>query len=388
MATDARPLRIITEVPSPGWPTRVGRSLTTAAGYFLVLLAVMLAIPALGLAILLGIAALTDGEIGVAAVMALGAFALGAFLLLRLGLRIARGRRHLVLFLRRFGFDDASSTLTVAASGAMGRRWRLVTLDDSEIEAVGSHHASRLSWGVGQVLAFVFLVLAIAAVVNWWWGGGLDGVISGIFDSAVESGEASGQNAFEVMVGAFVVTLAAGVVVIALLLLLAVTGISALGVASLGLWHGNRAVQRAERAKTFTVSDPAEVEPLIDRVRRHAGQIQSPRLIVLRVHDRIWQRVVQELADQASVALVDVSEPTEHLLWEITLLRGDANARLLAVGRRDRVEALLDAEDGPAARVRDTLRGEDILVYEARSDRRGVKRFARHLASALELADR
>lgn len=388
MTTAAQRSRIISEVPPPAWGPRAGRSLATLAGYLLVLVALLLATPALGLVLLIGIAAATGGAIEAVAVLALIALAVGAFLLLRLGLRIARGRRHLVLFLRRFGFDDASSTLTVAASGAMGRRWRLVTLDDSEIEAVGSHQAARWSWGLGRLAALVLLLAAVAAAGYWWWGGDVDRLLSGIFDSAVESGEASGQNAFEVIAGAIIVTIAVGAVLLALVLILAVAGISALGVASYGLWQGNRAVQRAERAKTFAVSDAGDVDPLVDRIRGHARQIQAPRLIVVRVHDRIWRRVVHELAEEASVALVDVSDPTEHLLWEITLLRSEVNAHLLAVGRRDRVEALLEAADGTAARVRDALSGEDILVYEAGGSERGARRFARHLASALELERR
>src|SRR5690606_33708647 len=112
-----------------------------------------------------------------------------------------------------FGFDDASETLTVAVSGAMGRRWRLVTLDDAEIEAVGVDSVTRLGWGVGRWLALLLLILAVSAAAYWWFGGAADGLIEGLFDSALERGEASGQNAFEAVVGAFFVALVGGIVI-------------------------------------------------------------------------------------------------------------------------------------------------------------------------------
>ncbi|MEW8102774.1 MAG: hypothetical protein AB2785_13535, partial [Candidatus Thiodiazotropha endolucinida] len=46
---------------------------------------------------------------------------------------LIRGRRRLVLFLRRFGYDEATEALSFAAASTMGQRWRLVTLDDTTV---------------------------------------------------------------------------------------------------------------------------------------------------------------------------------------------------------------------------------------------------------------
>jgi hypothetical protein len=59
-----------------------------------------------------------------------------AVLGLALGVRLVRGRRRLVLFLRRFGHTAATHAATVAAA-SIGSRWRLVTLDDAQIVPVG-----------------------------------------------------------------------------------------------------------------------------------------------------------------------------------------------------------------------------------------------------------
>jgi len=59
------------------------------------------------------------------------------------GLRLVRRGRTLVLFLRRFGYDAAQSAVTFAVTSTIGRSWRLVTLDDAEIAAVGVPTGTR-----------------------------------------------------------------------------------------------------------------------------------------------------------------------------------------------------------------------------------------------------
>jgi len=354
-------------------------------GYLLILLGGLVAIPALALLVGVPWVALSGDDVQPSAWITLAACVLGATALLWAGLRLARGRRHLVLFLRRFGFDDASETLTIAVSGAMGRRWRLVTLDDSEIRPVGVRRSSRIAWSAGRWIALLLLVLAIAFAANWWFGGGADRLIGEVFDSSIASSEESGQNPFEAIVVAVVVSIAIGAALLGILLLLAAAGISALGIASLGLWSGNRAVRQAEGSKALVINEASSVEPVVDRIRGHAGRIQAPRLVVVKVHDSIWREVVHELANDASVALIDISDPTEHLLWEVALLQGDIKARMMPVGRRDRVEALAVAQgDDPAGRLRMMLAEESVLVYDTGQDRRAARRFARNLSAALD----
>jgi hypothetical protein len=43
------------------------------------------------------------------------------------GLRLVRKGRTLVLFLRRFGYDEAQSAVTFAVNSTIGRSWRVVT---------------------------------------------------------------------------------------------------------------------------------------------------------------------------------------------------------------------------------------------------------------------
>lgn len=383
---DGVPFAIVTRLPGRPWLARTLSALRVLVGMLIVLAGVVLAIPALALLIVLPLAAVTGGTTTGANWAALLGLAAGAGILLALGLRIVRGRRHLVLFLRKFGFADASEALTFAVSGALGRRWRLVTLDDSQVAAVGVGRGTRVAWGLGRWLSLAALALVVFLAVRWWMGGGIESLVEGIFDDARTSAEESGASGLEAAIGALFAGLIASIVVLAIMLLLIFGAISTLGVATIGTWRADRAVRGAEGEKALAIADARAVEPTVERVLARARGIQAPRLVVLKVADAVWRDVVRELADEATVAVVDVSNPTEHLLWEVTTLQGgDVRARPLLIGRRDRVEALAAARGEDAAgRLCERLRGEAVLVYDDPDDRRDMRRFARTLGAALE----
>ncbi|MDA0364341.1 MAG: hypothetical protein O3B31_01295 [Chloroflexi bacterium] len=376
------PFAIVSQLPGRPWPARALSAVRVVIGMLIVLVGLVLAIPALALLIILPIALVTGGETTGANWALLVGLGVGAAILMALGLRIMRGRRHLVLFLRKFGFGDASEALTFAVSGALGRRWRLVTLDDSQVEAVGVGRGTRVAWGLGRWLTLAALVLVIFLAARWWFGGGIESTIDGIFEDARAGSGGSGASGFAAAIGAIVVGLIVTIVVLALMLLLIFGAISTLGVATIGAWRADRAVRRAEGDKALAIADAHAVEPTVARVLAGSRGIQAPRLVVLKVADAVWRDVVLALADEATVAVVDVSDPTEHLLWEVaTLQGGDVRARPLLIGRRDRVEALAAARgDDAAGRLRERLRCERVVVYDDPDDRRGMQRFARTLA--------
>ncbi len=68
---------------------------------------------------------------------------------LMMGPRLLRGERKLVLFLRRFGYADATRAVTFAAAKTVGGSWRLVTLDDKEIAPLGIPAGTRWLYGAG-----------------------------------------------------------------------------------------------------------------------------------------------------------------------------------------------------------------------------------------------
>jgi len=91
---------------------------------------------------------------------------------------------------------------------------------------------------------------------------------------------------------------------------------------------------------------------------------------------------VRHLAAISEVTLVDVSDPTESLLWELQELAARFGSRWLLVGRYDQVRHLADPRNvfppgSVVARLADLLDGHEILAYT--TDRRGQRRFARAL---------
>src|SRR5207248_2749981 len=117
-----------------------------------------------------------------------------------------------------------------------------------------------------------------------------------------------------------------------------------------------------------------------------------PRLVVLRVASCVWQQTVQRLASVGSLTIIDVSEPTENLLWEIQELTTRFGPRCVFVGESDRLAQLaVSSEKGPLLgpineRLLLLLEGREVLAYV--TSRRGVKHFARGLrAKLLELSD-
>ena len=124
--------------------------------------AVVLALPALAFvqsvvdpAALEADSSVAEMPLGLLAILWLASTAI-AIIAGKTGLRILRGERQVVVFLRRFGFDDATNAVTSAASSSMGRWWRLVTLDDHEVSAIGVDEGTRrlvALAGFGSILA-------------------------------------------------------------------------------------------------------------------------------------------------------------------------------------------------------------------------------------------
>jgi hypothetical protein len=87
----------------------------------------------------------------------------------------------------------------------------------------------------------------------------------------------------------------------------------------------------------------------------------------------------------SSAPLLDLSDVSENVLWEIEELTRMFGARCLLVGRHDRVARFAAAETPQAGsldeRLLRLLDGHEVLAYT--TDRRGMRRFARALRARL-----
>jgi hypothetical protein len=384
-------IEIITEVPRPARLPVMGRAVTSFLGLLLVIAGLGAAVPVVMVVFLFIVFAgeADAGNIDQDALTQLLVLTLVAGSCLTVGLRLRRGKRRLVLFLRRFGFEGSSRAVTFAVGTALGRRWRLVTLDDAKLAPVGVSTVARRAWGLGRWITLVLTVAGLIYAAAWIRGDEPAAMLSGLFENIYESGRARGDNPFSAMLAAVIVGLLIGVVLLMLSVAAIVFPIAVVGATTLFTWGTWRAINTAERSKAAEVRTEAQLEATFYRVAKRMRRIFAPRLVVLLVAHEIWQEAVRRLAATVSAILIDVSEPTENLLWEIRALEVELRSRWVLVGRRDRVETLIQRSEERGAgneivsELRDLLEGERILVYEG-DDKAAMKRFAAALHSRLE----
>lgn len=312
-------------------------------------------------------------------------------LCLHLGRRLVRGKRRLVLFLRRFGYQSASKALTFAVSSAFGRRWRLVTLDDAEIASVGVSGGKRRMAQIGRWVFLIILFVAVLYLIAWFAGDKPDRIVEEIFDNMVNSSRDRGDNVLTTIIGAFIGTLVVGILVLSVALTLMLLWVSLAASVTLFSWNTWREVHKAEGSKALVLTDRNRIESTLAQVARRAKRIFAPRLTVLRVSGAFWRQVVRRLATSADAVVVDISEPSENLLWEIETLRGIQGIRCAYVGHIDRVHPLADRK-GPhgrqkafegQGRLQTLLKDDEVLVYKSESGG-AMRGFASDLAAYLE----
>jgi len=368
-------MRMVYEYPGRGGLRRFFRAIVRLFGAILILVSLIAAMPLFFLLAAL-IISIVDGKSGpplresemsqlaIAFVIMIVAWFLGR--------KLVRGRRQLVLFLRRFGFVGATETLTFAVTTAMGGSWRLITLDDRQVAPVGTGKGMRWS----SILLGLFAIAIIGSALNWLFGGGLGKMMSDVVRDAPRQGNLV-QTIFGALVAGLVVGLVVGLMVIVLVAFFAVVGLFS--------WGTYFSVRRAERSKKLEVTSVASLEKIVRTVSRRSRRVFSPRLAVVRVAMPVWQQAVLQLASVCAAVVVDVSEPTDNLLWEVATLKPRLQTRFIVVADQEHLNRMTT---GPTQslelhqRLLHVLAGEEVLAYS--NDRAGRKRFARALRTRLE----
>ncbi len=328
------------------------------------------------------------------------------------GLRLVRQGRTMVLFLRRFGYDDAQHAVAYAVTNTIGRSWRLVTLDDAEITPVGVPTGTRLLFrsirlagsaasGLFQVLLRVYPV----ALLGLWIAVGIDLVRARIWERAqspqawlavlnpyveIISTTFDGRLPIEAIGPTLPGVFALLTVVLAGMAIGLGTALAAAPVA----WAAGAAflffssfpadaVLEAEHAKTREIRNEVDIGIATYAVAERSRRVFGPQLVVLRVASGVWRQTVSRFASASFVALIDVSEPTENLVWEIEELMVRSRKKCVFIGHHARATEIASGAgvrpfDRHVARL---LELDEILAYT--TDRRGRKRFARALRGKL-----
>jgi hypothetical protein len=369
------PLQIVYEHQAPtGWLRRFIGALVPLFGGLLVLTGLVASILPL-LYIIATIAALVTGTAVKAPDKAFIISGVLMVVLLAAGLRLVRGRRRLVLFLRKFGFVGATQAVTFAVVKALGRSWRLVTLDDAEVAPVGTRRRAR--W-LSIVIGLVGLGI-VAYALSWVFGDGLQELLGGVAKNAMKG--ATWQDALGRVFGAFVMAIVVGA--IALVAILVPAGFA--GAVAIFAWSSYGAIRRAESAKTVPIATEAQLEQTALAIAERSRRIIGPRLVVAKVASSIWQPTVRRLACVSSAVIIDISEPTDSLLWEIETLWPGMRSSWIFVGEQERLRRMTEGTaqgSSPQARLLRLLDGEQVLAYP--SDQRDLRRFARSLHARLE----
>jgi hypothetical protein len=393
------PVTVVLDYPHRHTLRRVAKGVSALIGSLMVLLGLAALPAALLLYILVEIAVVPDVVVlrSWSCCIATTITVLG----LVVGIRLIRGKRKLVLFLRRFGYSEATSAITFATAKTTGRSWRLVTLDDAAIAPLGVATGTRRLFRAGNfggaAIARAWRIVIKAAFLVM--GGAIVGILclvgitllrhedlATLFNHFSNAGEALSWNipsAFYVLFWIASVSPFVGLFVALLQVLL---------MPFLGFYvffsSSSDAVRQAEEARAHEIRSTYEIGAVTRSVAEQSRKIFSPRLVVLKVDSSVWKQTVSSLASLTSVPLIDVSEPTENLLWEIQELTGQFGARCVFVGHYDRVRRLAaDAEEAPSLeglndRLSILLDGQEVLAYT--TDRQGMRRFARALRAKFQ----
>jgi hypothetical protein len=375
------PIQIVHEYPAPaGLLRRLARALVSLLGVLLILVGLLASVvPVISLVVIVVMLVADPGALrrhppDASALIA----ALVAVMSLIIGIWLVRGRRRLVLFLRRFGFVGATQAVTFAVVRALGTSWRLVTLDDARISPVGAR--KRMRWF--SIAVGILTAALVAWALFWMFGGGLEDMITGGSNRRLPETSLKGILSL-LFLQLFVVPLV--VLVFVFLLIILPTAFAA--VVAIFAWSSYGAIRRAERAKTVDIAEEGQIEQTASAVVRRSRRIIGPRLAVARVASPIWQPVVRRFASVSSAVIIDISEPTENLLWEIETLRPQMRLHWIFIGEQAHLQrmtttAAAQAESSLQARLSQLLDAEEVLAYS--SDQQDLRRFARSLQARLE----
>jgi hypothetical protein len=298
----------------------------------------------------------------------------------------------------------------------IGPSWRIVTLDDEEMKPIGLPPATRRLFRIGElgskylVATGYFIGLRMFPILLWvMWGIVAIAVIGPAYEflttgvtspepwmHAVEpllpilfsilEGNPPVDAIAPTLPGVFalfgVLTMFSFIALVATMVVLLLS--FPLGTVLFFLSDSAKAVREAERAKAVRAMSDAEVRAAARAIADRSRRVFGPRLVVLHVWSHVWRVAVRELASRASVVLIDVSEPTEHVLWELQEL-DRMGAPSVLIGEYVHVAPLAGRHppsgDPLLYHLFHLAAGRTVLAYTI--DGRGLTRFSRALRNRL-----
>jgi tetratricopeptide (TPR) repeat protein len=380
---------VVTEIRDSRWPDHLAAILTrTAAGILIALsfvasISLCLVIPALIPWLrkyVQWLPAVVVTHLGYSVLAALAILAAGAA-----AAPLARFSRREVLFLRRFGDEETARSVTDALMSVSGS-WRLVALDDRTLEPVSADRAFRwtgllgplflLSYGAaGSMFGFAqgvgYTTVALLAFLLWRAHGTLPQRLESVLHGAGFL-HAVGRLGIEITIALLVAAI--------VLLVLRWTMMPAFATTfALGT------TEDADRSARGSIRVRGDVFQTQKELRRNAKRTVAARIAVVTVADALWRESVARFAEDASVVLIDVSQPTKHVIWEVEYLL-DAGIPCVFVGAAPRLSYLTDRSSGGKLEtvLRDKLDGHTVVSYVPSHRKSARRAFARAVRASLE----
>jgi hypothetical protein len=258
--------------------------------------------------------------------------------LMYLGLNLLATRKRPVLFLRRFGLDINSVVSRVIQKG-LGRQFRFVTLDDGRFPPLHIPAFERWATRLGPP--------AIAVVV----------VLGALAARKTLSAHPASNGATQVTAAQMSLVMGYWIAILWTLLML-------------GWIH----LLRIHRKARYKIQTDAQLNGFLFDTQ-HLGRWRvrlswlRPQAVVAKVSDSLWRRCVLAVAAQCGIALIDVSDPTPNLQWEIEQSRAMA-LQCVFIAERSHLQSWVRAgENAPGAGARERIReliGDDcVLLYRS-----------------------
>lgn len=298
-----------------------------------------------------------------------------------LGLKLIRGRRRLVLLLRRFGFSEATKTLSYAAASAMGQRWRLVTLDDNEIAPVLGLKTQGRAFNLMRWIFFLTIIVGLF----WLLGDGFTDYLKAVAEDAGRGSSGGGfKEKIGEIIGQFIVMIIVAALIGGFVILL-------LGFLSAGLlfsWRSHRSYKKAASGQSKNIADKNDIKTVIGAVLEQSKKILSPRLVVVQVNSDCWRQVVKDFVEVSSVIIIDVSSTGEGLLWELDVLKDNFKKNVILVGQHEALDRMLQQYESLVnkgdmqQRLLQLLDDQTILAYRSDTSKE-MSKFAKLLRATL-----
>lgn len=278
-----------------------------------------------------------------------------SFFLFYVGWALFEGRKTPVVYLRQFGSTSANRVISDAIGARLGSAYRVVTLDDLEIQPTYPPRIHVL-FSVLAPLVLAVCFVGISTYVyelrqrrQYTFGAGLD---QGLAPMIIE-------------------------------LCFGACGI----MASVHTW-------RVFRRSHLKVVDIQGVHEVTKRVLKLSNWLRGPRLMdsavtVVRVADSEWKSMVASLLEYTGNVIVDVSIPTPNVLWELEQLSLLHFRQCVIIANRELLLGWLDAtppaDEAPDLydRTRALLADREILLYDS-ENRAHARAWQENLHRALD----